>query len=191
MAQDFLKITVYLTLATGIFLVCDGVWLRFKEVLAQKLLHNAWQETVRTGASVKPWPWADSWPVARLRVERLGVDHIVLEGDSGEALAFGPGRVPAGAKPGQDGNCILAGHRDTSFTFLQDLVPGDRISLQAVTGKVYMFRVTSSSVHERTGLYLEQPDTPWLTMVTCYPFEGVRPAAEQRYVVFARAALSS
>lgn len=191
MGQAILKITVYLSLATGLFLVCDGMWLRLKEVLAQKLLHNAWQETVRTGVSVKPWPWADSWPVARLRVDRLGVDHIVLEGDSGEALAFGPGRVTAGVRPGQDGNCILAGHRDTSFTFLQDLVPGDRISLQAVTGKVYVFRVTSGSVHERAGLYLEQPETPWLTMVTCYPFDGVRPTTEQRYVVFAKGALSS
>jgi sortase A len=191
MGQAHLKIFLYLSLAAGLLLICDGMWLRLKEVLAQKLLHNAWQETVRTGVSVKPWPWADSWPVARLRVDRLGVDHIVLEGDSGEALAFGPGRVTAGVRPGQDGNCILAGHRDTSFTFLQELIPGDRIRLQAVTGREYVFQVTSSSVEERAGLYFEQPETPWLTMVTCYPFEGVRPSTEQRYVVFAKGAFSS
>jgi sortase A len=186
MEKMIMTLVVYLLLAGGGLLVCDGMWLRLKAVLAQQLLHNAWEETVRTGLYVKPWPWADSWPVARLRVGRLGIDHIVMEGDSGEVLAFGPGRLAAGAEPGAPGNCILAGHRDTSFTFLRKLQPGDTVSIQAVNGRSYDFTVTSAHVREKRGLYLEQSDSPWLTLITCYPFDGLQPGTDQRYVVFAR-----
>lgn len=177
---------VVVVLAGGGLLVCDGMWLRLKAVVAQKLLHHAWEETIRTGLYVKPWPWADSWPVARLRVGCLGIDHIVMEGDSGEVLAFGPGRLSNGAEPGTPGNCILAGHRDTSFTFLQKLQPGDTVNIQAVNGRSYAFEVTSAHIREQRGLYLEQSDSPWLTLITCYPFDGVQPGTDRRYVVFAR-----
>jgi sortase A len=186
MAQLIFKLTVYLLLIAGGLMVCDGMWLRVKAIVAQKLLHSAWEETVRTGISVKPWPWADSWPVARLRVGRLGIDHIVLEGDSGEVLAFGPGRLTNSAVVGSSGNCILAGHRDTSFTFLRELQPGDTMSLEAASGKSYTFQVTSTHVKNNQGLYLEQSDSPWLTLITCYPFDAIQPGTDQRYVVFAR-----
>jgi sortase A len=186
MAEMIIKLTVYLLLVAGGFMVCDGMWLRVKAIVAQKLLHSAWEETVRTGVSVKPWPWADSWPVARLRVERLGIDHIVLEGDSGEVLAFGPGRLTNSAVVGSSGNCILAGHRDTSFTFLQELEPGDTVNLEGASGRSYTFQVTSAHVRNNHGLFIEQSDSPWLTMITCYPFNAIKPGTDQRYVVFAR-----
>ncbi len=186
MATMIIKITVYLLLVAGGFMVCDGMWLRVKAIVAQKLLHSAWEETVRTGVSVKPWPWADSWPVARLRVDHLGIDHIVMEGDSGEVLAFGPGRLTSSAGVGSSGNCILAGHRDTSFTFLQKLQLGDTVNLESISGRNYTFQVTSAHVRNNQGLFLEQTDSPWLTMITCYPFNALQPGTDQRYVVFAK-----
>lgn len=185
MGKKMMKLMVYTMLAVGGFLICDGMWLKVKAMVAQKMLHHAWEETVRTGVSVKPWPWADSWPVARLRVDRLGIDHIVLEGDSGEVLAFGPGHLTNSAVPGTGGNCILAGHRDTSFKFLKDLQPGDLVSLQAINGKKYDFEVSSAHIENRSALYLEQSENSWLTLITCYPFDAIRPGTDQRYVVFA------
>jgi len=167
-------------------LICDGMWLKAKAVLAQHLLRQAWEETVRTGVAVKAWPWADSWPVARLRVPRLGIDHIVLEGDSGEVLAFGPGHLTGSAAPGGPGNCVLAGHRDTSFTFLQKLEPGDTLNIEDADGRSHTFQVTSSHVENNQGLYFEQSDSPWLTLVTCYPFDAIQPGTDRRYVVFAK-----
>lgn len=181
-----MTLVVYLLLACGGLLICDGMWLRVRGVMAQKLLHYAWEETVRTGLYVKPWPWSDSWPVARLRVARLGIDHIVMEGDSGEVLAFGPGRLADSTEPGTPGNCILAGLRDTSFAFLKKLQPGDTLNIQAVNGRVYDFTVTSARVREKRGMYLEQSDSPRLTLVTSYPFDGVEPGTDLRYVVSAR-----
>lgn len=177
---------LYLLLAGGTMLICDGIWLKAKAVVAQHLLRQAWEETIRTGVAVKPWPWADSWPVARLRVERLGIDHVVLEGDSGEVLAFGPGHLSGSAQPGGRGNCILSGHRDTSFTFLQKLLPGDIVDIEAPDGRTYAFQVTSAHIRRNDGLFIEQSELPWLTLVTCYPFEAIRPGTDQRYVVFAR-----
>ncbi len=185
MDKMIIKITVYVLLAGGGLLICDGMWLRVKAMIAQKLLHNAWEETVRTGVAVKPWPWADSWPVARLTVDRLGIDHIVLEGDSGEVLAFGPGRLANSAVPGSNGNCILAGHRDTSFTFLKDLQPGDALNLQAANGRKFTFEVSSAHVKKNNELYIERSENPWLTLITCYPFDAIQPGTDQRYVVFA------
>lgn len=181
-----LQAVIYLLLVSGGLLICDGMWLRAKALLAQKMLQHAWEETVRTGVAVKPWPWADSWPVARLTVARLGVDHIVLEGDSGEVLAFGPGRLSASSLPGTTGNCILAGHRDTSFAFLKELQEGDVVVMENMNGRQYSFEVMSAKVKEAVGLYLEHPEEPWLTMITCYPFDTIEPGASQRYVVFAR-----
>lgn len=181
-----MTLVLYALLAGGGLLICDGMWLKAKGMLAQHLLRQAWEETVRTGVAVKAWPWADSWPVARLRVPRLGIDHIVLEGDSGEVLAFGPGHLSSSAAPGGQGNCVLSGHRDTSFTFLQKLEPGDTLSIEAADGRSHTFQVTSTHVEQSQGLYFEQSDSPWLTLVTCYPFNAIQPGTDQRYVVFAK-----
>ena len=182
----FATLLIYLLLAGGGMLICDGMWLKAKAMLAQFLLRDAWEETIRTGVAVKPWPWADSWPVARLWVPRLDIDRIVLEGDSGEVLAFGPGHISASATPGARGNCVLTGHRDTSFTFLEQLIPGDTLTVEGADGKRTTFTVTMTQVEHRSNLYFEEVDSPWLTLVTCYPFDAVRPGTDQRYVVFAR-----
>ena len=186
MKKQLSRLCVYLLLIAGCLLVADGVWLRLKAQLAQQLLQYAWQQSLVTGKRVKPWPWADTWPVARLQVERLGVDQIVLAGGSGEVLAFGPGRLPASAQPMESGNAILAGHRDTTFRFLKYLAPGDRVRLTTMSHKRLDYRVTASHITPAEQLYLEPQSQPWLTLITCYPFESVAPATPLRYVVFAQ-----
>ena len=63
------------------------------------LLERAFAQTIATGRDSKPWSWADTWPVARIEVKRIGASAIVLAGSSGQALAFGPGHVEFTAKP--------------------------------------------------------------------------------------------
>jgi hypothetical protein len=75
--------------AVGAWQVGDGVWIYAKAGLGQHLLQRAWARTLAGETEVKPWPWADSWPVARLRVPAHGVDLIVLDGISGPTLARG------------------------------------------------------------------------------------------------------
>ena len=109
-------------LLLGIQQLSSAALIQAKARLAPLLIEKAWEQTLRSGApAVKPWPWADTWPVGRLRVEALDVDLLVLEGDSGNALAFGPGRALPSAELGSGGTAVIGGHRDTHFAFLQQL----------------------------------------------------------------------
>ena len=180
------KIMLGFLLLSAAVLIGDGCWIKAKAVLAQILLQRAWQQTLMLGRPVKAWPWADTWPVARLRVERLGVDVIVLEGESGEVLAFGPGHLAASAQPTDSGNCALAGHRDTSFSFLADIRKGDIVSMQARSGRERRYQITSTAVERYDHLFLEDTTSPWLTLITCYPFNSPVPGGLLRFIVFAR-----
>ncbi len=180
-----LRIAAFVLLFSGAFLLADGCWIRTKAVLAQFLLQQAWEETMATGKNTKAWPWADTWPVARLTVERLHIDLIVLEGESGEVLAFGPGHLPASSEPGSKGHCLLAGHRDTSFQFLQYLQEDDVLTLQTSDGSIYKYRVNEMLIRQAEKLYLRESDDAQITLITCYPFNGLRAGADLRYVVFA------
>src|SRR5215467_16205794 len=101
----------------GAGLIGDGAWIHAKALLAQVLLKRAFAETVATGHAVKPWSWADTFPVARIEVPRLNTSVIALAGSSGQALAFGPGHVERTPMAGEPGTAVYSAHRDTHFAF--------------------------------------------------------------------------
>ena len=186
MKKSTLRITGFILLIVASLLISDGFYIKFKAVAAQHLLQRAWLRTVAMGKPIKPWPWADTWPVARLKVDRLGVDCIILDGDSGEVLAFGPGHITASTPPTMAGNCGLVGHRDTSFRFLKDIEKGDVLHLQGVSGHARNYQVVSTVVRDYRNLFIEETVTPWLTLITCYPFSGLGSTPDLRFIVFAR-----
>src|SRR5512134_469774 len=114
-----LRVLVLAGVAIGLWQVGQGGWIYAKALLAQHMLQHAWARTLAGEREVRPWPWADTWPVARLRVPVHGIDLIVLDGVSGRTLAFGPGHAGGSAPPGAPGTAIISGHRDTHFRFLQ------------------------------------------------------------------------
>ncbi len=162
----------------------QGAFIYAKAALAQVLLRAAWAETLDGKRQARPWPWADTWPVARLTVPRLGVDQIVLAGASGRTLAFGPGHVDGTPAPGALGNSVLGGHRDTHFAWLERLAPGDELYLDTSDGGRRRYRVAGSQVvdHRSARIALAAP-VPRLTLVTCWPFDALRPGGPMRYVV--------
>ncbi len=123
-----------LLLAGGSLQVASGAYLHVKAWIAQELLRKAWEQSLAGDAQVKPWPWADTWPVARLRMPERDVDLIVLSGMTGRTLAFGPGHLQGSALPGRPGNSVIGGHRDTHFRFLHDLVINDRFTVELAGG---------------------------------------------------------
>jgi len=170
----------------GSLLLGSGLYLPAKAALAQILMRQAWSETGFD--PVRPWPWAATWPVARLRVPALGVDQIVLAGDEGAALAFAPGHVDGTAPPGEPGNTVLAGHRDTVFAFLGRLRLGDELDLESADGARRSYTVTGTRVvDEHDTRVLDPTAEPTLSLVTCYPLDGTRPGGPLRYVVTASA----
>ncbi|HKD12272.1 MAG TPA: class GN sortase, partial [Thermoanaerobaculia bacterium] len=135
---------------TALLFFGRGVWIYAKASLAQILLRRAWARTVQGGKEVRPWPWADTWPVARLRSRRLREDLIVLAGASGRTLAFGPGHLDGTADPGADGNCVLSAHRDTQFAYLRRLEAGDPVELETPDRRRHIYRVFDRQVvHKR------------------------------------------
>ncbi|GAB6043373.1 class GN sortase [Endothiovibrio diazotrophicus] len=178
-------VLIAILLALGGWQVGEGGWIQGKAWLAQWLLERAWSRTLEGETAAAPWPWADTWPMARLRVPSLGVERIVLEGDSGRTLAFGPGHTPASARPGEAGTVVVSGHRDTHFRFLQQLARGDVVELEGAKGR-WSYRVVGASVLdvERHRL-VEAGDQGRLLLVTCYPFNALAPGGPLRYVVSA------
>lgn len=174
-------------LALSLVFLVRGAWIPVKAQVAQALLHRAWARTRAGERQVKPWPWADTWPVARLRIPASGSDFIVLAGASGRTLAFGPGHLDGSASPGGEGNCVLSAHRDTQFAALARLAPGDRVEVERPDGRRRGYRVERASVVDRKDTALLQPEAgAVLTLVTCYPFHAIAPGGPLRYVVRAR-----
>jgi sortase A len=181
---------VVLLAALGTWQLGAGGYIQAKAWLAQYLLERAWSEA-RAGASrAKPWPWADTWPVARLRFPRRHVNLIVLAGATGRTLAFAPGHLSGTPLPGQAGDSVVSGHRDTHFRFLQYVKVGEPIEVESTDGSVKRFRVTETRIVNGTNARLAAGGSePTLTLVTCYPFDAIMPGGPLRYLVTARAVI--
>ena len=166
--------------------VVDAALIKSKAELAQVLIEKAWASTLASGESVRPWPWADTWPVARLSIPSRQVDLHVLHGARGNALAFGPGYEAASAAPGEAGLVVIAGHRDTHFSFIGQLAINARLSLQARDGRWRHYRVSSLEVVDSESA---QPpsaeERDGLLLLTCYPLDAIRPGGSLRYLAFA------
>jgi sortase A len=180
------RYSALIILLTGLCLTGKGTYIYAKAGLAKYLLRSSWQETMKKGDTIKPWPWADTWPVARMIVPEHEIDLVVLEGDSGNVLAFGPGHMTLSSLPGQTGNSIISGHRDTTFRFLQRVQIGDRITIQTRKGNMVPFKVVASQIIDEAVLDMNiETEVPLVTLVTCYPFNAVMPGGPERYLVFA------
>jgi sortase A len=165
-----------------------------KAQFAQLLINGAWQRSLNSGgAAEKPWPWADTWPVARLEVPRLSVDLFVLWGAKGNSLAFGPGYDSASAIPGRGGVTVIGGHRDTHFEFLRDIEVNTLLSVQLPDGESVSYLVSDMRVVDidRDPYLSLNSEGSALVLVTCYPFDALLPGGTLRYVVTARAVLNS
>ena len=171
-------------LAIGCWQIGEGSWIYAKAGLAQLLLQRAWTRALAGAPMPKPWPWADTWPVARLQMQRPAVDVIVLAGAYGRTLAFGPGHVTSTALPGQDGTMLLTGHRDTHFRFLKDVRTNDELDLTGTDGATRRYRVTERlSMDSRRDAIRTGRDREELILVTCFPFDAIKAGGPMRYVV--------
>ncbi len=172
-------------IAMGLALSGQGIWIHAKAFAAQILLERAFSESIETGAPVKPWDWADTWPVARIEVPRLDESAIALKGASGQALAFGPGHLDNTPMAGERGTAIYAAHRDTHFAFLKNIEKNDQILVTRSDGKMVSYRVSHMTVARWDEAKLA-PDREGrhLVLATCYPFDAITPGP-LRYLVYA------
>lgn len=186
--MKFWRFLLALMLVAGTCLTGRAVYLRVKAQLASILIHRAWDERIRLGKARPPWPWADTHPVARLRIPRLGYDEVVLEGATPRILAFGPARMLSGATFGEPGNVELAGHRTSWFLPLERVAVGDTIEVEwfdeqrhKPRQRTYIVNIIRVVPPEDVAL-LAPTSQDALTLVTCYPF-GHSSRSPQRYLV--------
>mgnify|MGYP001820551326 CR=1 FL=1 len=170
-------------LTAAIFLL-NALWIPVKAELAQHLLERAWLRTLAGETDAKPWPWADTRAIAILEVPRLGLREVVLVGNSGRNLAFGPTLIKT-AGSGQPADRILSGHRDTHFKFLRKLKTGDLLRLRTST-ETRDYRVSwQEVVDSRTQQLVIDNSIDRLTLLTCYPFDAPSTGGPLRWVVTA------
>ena len=169
----------------GLLLLGHGAYIHAKALVAQVLLERAFARTIAGGHNVKPWPWADTWPVARIEIKRLHADAIVLAGSSGQALAFGPGHVELTPDAGERGIAVYSAHRDTHFRFLKDVIVGDEIDVTRSDGNAFRYRVDGSSVVRFDASGIDPLSNGYeLVLSTCWPFDSVI-SGPDRYILHA------
>ncbi len=167
----------------------DAAYLLAKATLAQQLIGNAWQQSIDSPASqshqkIKPWPWADTHPVARLRINTLALDTWVLNGASGTSLAFGPGLNEGSSPIGDNGLVMIGAHRDTHFKNLDQIQVGQKIDIQDSAGQWHTYQVTHKNIADsRFDTLPNVKDASRLALITCYPLDALLPGGPLRYVV--------
>jgi sortase A len=172
----------------GLFLA-DG-WLfqqrerrHFDRLLRDRQAESgATSRVLPSAASKGPAAVAPGGLIGRLEIPRLGLSLIVAEGVDALTLRRAVGHIPGTGMPGKPGNIGLAGHRDTLFRSLRNVLPNDVITLTTPIG-AYRYRVVSTKVVRPADVGVLEPNgSEVLTLVTCYPFYYVGPAPD-RFIV--------
>ncbi|MGB2620731.1 MAG: class D sortase [Candidatus Acidiferrum sp.] len=143
------------------------------------------QKFERTTASPVPHALAQGDMMGEIQVPRLGINAIVIQGDSAADLRRAVGHLSSSALPGDWGNVALAGHRDTFFRPLRDIRVGDEIKFKT-SEHTFEYRVDSIEVVGPGDIGVLKATTGhYLTLLTCFPFHYIGPAPK-RFVVRAR-----
>jgi sortase A len=123
--------------------------------------------------------------IGEIQIRRLGLTAVVAQGESATTLQRAVGHLSDTALPGELGNVVLAGHRDTFFRPLKGVRPGDAITLKTQEGD-FEYLVESSAVVRPSNIEVLEPSGGrTLTLITCFPFSYVG-SAPDRFIVRAR-----
>jgi sortase A len=190
--QLFKGVASWLLIFVGSFLIFSGALDYYSSVSSQSKVASDWVRDSTPSTSPSPSPPNTTRPVtiqrgdpvARLSIPRLDAVLYVVEGADAGDLKRGPGHMEGTPLPGQAGNCIIAGHRDTHFRLLKDIRKGDEILLETHNGQ-FRYRVSQTTVISPKNTACLRPTTTGvLNLITCYPFYYVGPAPK-RFIVHA------
>jgi len=123
--------------------------------------------------------------LTRLTIPKIDFSAVVVEGTTRHSLLLGPGHIKSTAAPGESGNSVITGHRDTFFRHIYELTKGDELVVER-SGKIFKYQVTGKKIVQPTDVSVIEPSSePRLTLITCYPTYYIGPAPE-RLVVFSK-----
>jgi len=131
----------------------------------------------------------DGDAVGRLKIDRIGLSSVVLEGTNADDLRRGPGHYPSTPLPGQRGTVAIAGHRTTygaPFRKIDKVRKGDDVVVTMPYGR-FTYRVEQTRIVKPTDVWvIDKRSYDRLVLTACHPLYS----AAQRIVVFARLAKS-
>lgn len=157
---------------------------------SQQKLETEWEQQAASVSTPGRAPISPDQMLTRVIVPKINLDAIVVEGASRKDLSDGPGHMKQTAMPGEVGNAVITGHRDTFFRHIYELVKGDQIQIRR-NGRVFTYQVTGKRIVMPEDLSVIKPTAdPQLTLITCYPTYYIGPAPK-RLVVFSRLVDSS
>lgn len=124
-------------------------------------------------------------PVGRLRIPRLGLDLIIVNGTDSGTLKKGPGRYVGSFLPGQGELVYIAGHRTSylaPFSHIESLRPGDRATIE-LPYATFEYEIVRHVIVNATDLeVLRSHHREVLALQACHP----RFFASHRYIAYAR-----
>jgi sortase A len=153
---------------------------------AQRSLEAQWERQSAVAAQASGQPVLSPEDLlTRVSIPKINLDAIVVEGAGRKQLSIGPGHITTTALPGESGNSVITGHRDTFFRHIYELNKGDDIVVRR-NGQTFHYEVTGKKVvHPEDISVLDPTSDGQLTLITCYPIYYIGPAP-QRLVVFSK-----
>ena len=172
-----------LLVAVGLSLIGYVVFQYYDMYHEQRRLARLWEQQNSGPNPAAAMTVSDG--LTRLVIPKIDLDAIVVEGTSSHQLKIGPGHIVTTASPGESGNAVISGHRDTFFRHIYELSKGDEILVRR-NGTVLRYEVTGKEIVDPSDIsVLHATKDPQLTLITCYPTYYIGPAPE-RLVVFSK-----
>lgn len=122
--------------------------------------------------------------IGELDAPEIGLSVMIRDGVDDATLRRAAGHLPSSALPGESGNLVLLGHRDTFFRPLRDIHRGNFLRIRTRGGQ-FTYVVESFEVTGPESVRFDSGSAPSATLVTCFPFTYIGPAP-RRFVVHAR-----
>jgi sortase A len=153
------------------------------EYKAEQLV-NAKPENTETLLQVDTTIPQEGEKLGSLSIPKLEQTIPIFFGDNEKILKKGLGHIRGTALPGEASNSVLAGHRDTFFRHLDQLVVGDKLIVER-SSTYYMYKIKKVRIVDKDDHTVIVPKPRHtLTLITCYPFTFIGPAP-QRYIIVA------
>jgi len=108
----------------------------------------------------------------------------MVQGTGEKELTEGVGHFTQSILPGEKDNCVISGHRETTFRQLNKLKIGNPLIVQTSAG-TFTYEVSGTRiVHKDDKTVIVPTKNAVLTLTTCYPFNFIGNAPD-RYIVSA------
>ncbi len=123
--------------------------------------------------------------IGRIKIDRIGLNIVVIEGTDTASLEKGPGHYRNTPIPGQPGTVAIAGHRTTylaPFRHIDQIEDGDEIRIE-MPYAAFTYTVQRHQIVDPSDVGIIKPvGYPQLVLTACHPAYS----AAKRYAVFAK-----